>query len=109
MQLNRVDAVFLDRDGVINELIYHEEAGIIDSPFAVDQFKLLPHVGAAIKLLNQNNIKVIVVSNQPGIAKNHFTKAILEKTTDKLKENWLTSELVLMAFTIAFTIPKQLI
>jgi transaldolase len=83
---NRVDAVFLDRDGVINELIYHEEAGVIDSPFTVDQLKLLPRAAAAIKLLNQNNIKVIVVSNQPGIAKNHFTEAILEETTNKLKQ-----------------------
>jgi len=83
---NRVDAVFLDRDGVINELIFHEEAGVIDSPFTIEQLRLLPRVGAAIKLLNENNIKVIVVSNQPGIAKNHFTEAILEETTDKLKE-----------------------
>lgn len=86
MRLNKIDAVFLDRDGVINELIYHEEAGIIDSPFTVAQLKLLPRVGAAIKLLNQNDINVIVVSNQPGIAKNHFTEAILEEMTDKLED-----------------------
>ena len=86
MQPNRVDAVFLDRDGVINELIFHEESGVIDSPFTVGQLKLLPRVGAAIKLLNDNNIKVIVVSNQPGVARDHFTEAILEETTDKLKD-----------------------
>ena len=41
-------AIFLDRDGVINEIIYHKEMGIVDSPFTVEQFKLLPDVGEAI-------------------------------------------------------------
>jgi len=82
----RVDAVFLDRDGVVNELVYHEEAGIIDSPFTVSQVRLLPSAGPAIKLLNRNNIKVIVVSNQPGIAKNHFTESALQEMTSKLEE-----------------------
>ena len=45
-------AVFLDRDGVINRLIYHRDAGIVDSPFTVAQFRLLPRVPKAIRLLN---------------------------------------------------------
>jgi transaldolase len=86
LRTNGVNAVFLDRDGVINELVYHEESGVIDSPFTLDQFRLLPYVGEAIKLLNQNDVKVIIVSNQPGIAKNHFTEAILEATTNKMEK-----------------------
>jgi len=37
-------AVFLDRDGVVNELIYHAEQGIIDSPFTVEQFRLYEEI-----------------------------------------------------------------
>ena len=77
-------AVFLDRDGVINELIYHREAGVIDSPFTVEQFKLRPRVGEAIKLLNQAGYKVIVVSNQPGVARNHFTLDTLKQMDIKM-------------------------
>jgi len=84
--LSVAEAVFLDRDGVINELIYHEEAGVIDTPFTLEQFRLLPDVDLAIKLLNQNDVKVFVVSNQPGLAKKHFTKEILESMTDKMHE-----------------------
>ena len=40
-------AIFLDRDGVVNEMIYYPEHGIIDSPFTVEQFRLLPHVAEA--------------------------------------------------------------
>jgi len=65
-------AVLLDRDGVINALVYHEDAGAIDAPFTVPQFRLLPRVPEAIRLLNGLGLKVAVVSNQPGIAKGHL-------------------------------------
>jgi len=75
-------AVFLDRDGVINELIYYQEQGIIDSPFTVEQFKLLPGVGEAINKLHDMGYKVIVVSNQPGIAKGHMS----QETFDQIRK-----------------------
>ncbi len=77
-------AVFLDRDGVVNELLYYQEAGIIDSPFTADQFHLLPGVGSAIRRLNNSGFLVIVVSNQPGVAKNHFTLDALSRMNDKM-------------------------
>ncbi len=80
-------AVFLDRDGVINELVYHQEAGVIDSPFTVEQFRLLPGVGEGIKLLTQMGFKVIVASNQPGVAKNHLTLETLRKMDAKMKSD----------------------
>jgi D-glycero-D-manno-heptose 1,7-bisphosphate phosphatase len=78
-------AVFLDRDGVINEIVYHLEMGVIDSPFTVRQFTLLPRVPEAIRCFNERGWKVIVVSNQPGIAKKHFTSEILDGMNQKLK------------------------
>ncbi len=62
-------AVFLDRDGVLNELIYNSEGDISESPRSPQQFRLLPKVGEAIRTLNQSGFKVIIVSNQPDIAK----------------------------------------
>ena len=78
-------AVFLDRDGTINEIIYYQDLGIIDSPFTVEQFKLLPGVGEAIKILNQSEFKVILASNQPGIAKDHFSREIFEEIREKMR------------------------
>jgi len=71
-------AVFLDRDGVINALVYHQDAGIIDAPFTRSQFKLLPRVPEAIKLLNDLGLRVAIVSNQPGIAKGHLRPDMLK-------------------------------
>ena len=78
-------AVFLDRDGTINEIIYYPDIGIVDSPFTVEQFKLLPGVGEVIKVLNQSEFKVILASNQPGIAKGHFSIDTFEKIREKMR------------------------
>lgn len=57
-------AVFLDRDGTINE-----QMGYINH---LDRFILLPGVVEAIKLLNENGILTIVISNQSGVARGYF-------------------------------------
>ena len=77
-------AVFLDRDGVINEVVYHKEMGIIDSPFTVEQFILLPKVGDAINKFHDLGFKVIVVSNQPGLAKDHLSMDVFENIREKM-------------------------
>ncbi len=80
-------AVFLDRDGVVNELIYYQEIGIIDSPFTVEQFQLLPAVATAINAFHDMGYKVILASNQPGIAKGHMSEATFQKIKDKMKSD----------------------
>ena len=65
-------AIFLDRDGVINKVVYHKEMGIVDSPSSVDQFILLPDVGKAINKFHELGFIVLIVSNQPGLAKDNY-------------------------------------
>jgi D-glycero-D-manno-heptose 1,7-bisphosphate phosphatase len=78
-------AVFLDRDGIINELIYHREQGIIDSPFTVEQFKLLSGVDEVIKKLREGGYMIVLISNQPGVAKGNMTKETFEEITEKMR------------------------
>ena len=66
----KAKAVFLDRDGVINE-----ERGYVHS---LDQFVLLPRVVAAIRHLRSNGIRVIAVTNQSGIARGFFDVAAVD-------------------------------
>jgi len=73
-----MQAVLLDRDGVINSLVYHVDSGVIDAPFKPSQFKLLPRVPEAIRSLNRLGLRVAVVSNQPGIAKGHLQPKTLK-------------------------------
>jgi D-glycero-D-manno-heptose 1,7-bisphosphate phosphatase len=59
-------------------LVYHQDAGVIDAPFNRSQFKLLPRVPEAIRLLNDLGLSVAIVSNQPGIAKGHLKPELLK-------------------------------
>ncbi len=70
-------AVFLDRDGVINE-----EMDLLYRP---DQLHLLPGVGNAIHQLNDHAIKAIVVTNQPVVARGLCTEQDIEKIHEALQ------------------------
>ena len=59
-------AVFLDRDGVINE-----EVNYLNSP---ELLKLLPGAAPAIRQLNERRIPVVVISNQAGVARGYFSE-----------------------------------
>lgn len=72
------DAVFLDRDGVINE-----EAGIIRS---TGELRLLPGSGEAIARLNQASLPVIVITNQPVVARGWCTEAELDGIHQHLRD-----------------------
>ena len=63
------EAIFLDRDGVINEIVWNEDIEQLDSPLNVQQFKLLPGVEQALLQLSQKGILIFVVTNQPAAAK----------------------------------------
>lgn len=70
-------AVFLDRDGTINE-----QLGYINH---ISRFMLLPGVGEAISLLNKNDYIVVVTSNQSGVARGYFPIELVEETNDLMK------------------------
>lgn len=78
-------AIFLDRDGVINPMVYNAEYGLVDSPANPDEFELLPNAAALVSAINRLGLLAVVVSNQPGIAKGKYTRAILDATTDKMR------------------------
>lgn len=69
----RHPAVFFDRDGVINEIVYNEDTELMDSPMNVSQFKLLPGVAEALKSVKNKGYYVFIVTNQPAAAKGKTT------------------------------------
>ena len=77
--------VFLDRDGVINRIVYDAEHGTLDSPANPGQFEMLPGVVEAVRALNDLNLPVVVVSNQPGVAKGKMTPALQKAITEKMR------------------------
>jgi D-glycero-D-manno-heptose 1,7-bisphosphate phosphatase len=78
-------AVFVDRDGVINDMVYDEEEGRITSPVSAKQLRVFPYVASAVKRLRSEGYEVIVISNQPGVAKRQFTLEELSKMNKKVR------------------------
>jgi D-glycero-D-manno-heptose 1,7-bisphosphate phosphatase len=70
-------AIFLDRDGVINKQM--------DSLHKVEDFKLLSGVVDAVKKINKSKYLVIIITNQPDIAKGFCTFEDMDKIHEKMK------------------------
>lgn len=64
-------AVFLDRDGTINE-----QMGYINH---ISRFYLLDGAAKAIRCLNEVDMPVVVVTNQSGLARGYFPEELLEQ------------------------------
>jgi D-glycero-D-manno-heptose 1,7-bisphosphate phosphatase len=79
-------AVFVDRDGVLNDLVYNPEDGQLSSPFTAQQLRVFPYVAEAVRTIREElGFEVIVISNQPGVAKKQFTLAELDKMNEKIR------------------------
>lgn len=70
-------AIFLDRDGTINENM--------DIHPSVKNFNLLPGVAEAIRKINETHYLAVVVTNQPMIAKGFLTFQELENIHKKME------------------------
>lgn len=71
-------AVFLDRDGTINE-----QMGYVNH---VDRFQMLPDAAPAIRMLNVAKVPVVVVTNQSGLARGYFPSELLDAVHEKMKD-----------------------
>ena len=59
-------AIFIDRDGVINEICYHHDIGIYSAK-NLGEFKLIKGVKEGISEMKKMGFLVVVISNQPGV------------------------------------------
>lgn len=71
-------AFFLDRDGTINE-----DKGYIHR---ISDLKLLEGAAEAVRRMNQNGYKVIVVTNQSGVARGYFPYSKVIEINNALQE-----------------------
>jgi D-glycero-D-manno-heptose 1,7-bisphosphate phosphatase len=75
--MKKAAAVFLDRDGTINE-----EVGYLDS---LEKLRMIPEAFEAIRLINQSGMKAVVISNQSGVARGYFDEAFVETVHDRIQ------------------------
>ena len=78
-------AVFLDRDGVINAVVWNAQEQATDSPYRLEDFQLLPSVPEAVRRIRELGFLAVVVSNQPGVAKGKCSFQLLDDLTHKMQ------------------------
>ena len=71
-------AVFLDRDGTINE-----EVGYLDR---LELLRLVPGAAEAIRLINESGMKAVVVTNQSGVARGLFDESFVDAVHRRLRD-----------------------
>ena len=71
-------AVFLDKDGTVIENV----------PYNVDpaHIRFTPRAGAGLHRMQQAGYKLIVISNQSGVARGYFPEEALRRVEERLRE-----------------------
>ena len=75
-------AIFFDRDGVLNKLVYRDNGFF--SPRSFEEFKIRDNCNVVIKKLKFEGFLTIIVSNQPDISRGYLDKKELDKMTELL-------------------------
>lgn len=88
-------AVFLDRDGVINRSLVRE--GIPRPPASLQDLEILPSVPAALSALKAHGYALIVVTNQPDVARGASSRELVDSIHERLK-NELDLDAILTCF-----------
>jgi len=77
-------AVFLDRDGVLNRAVVRN--GRPQSPQTPEEFEILPGVAAALRTLDAAGFLLIVVTNQPDVARGRQRREVVEAMHRRLQD-----------------------
>lgn len=78
-------AVFLDRDGVINRPLVRD--GQLSAPASLAEFDLLPGVADALHDLRRAGYLLIVVTNQPDVARGSLSREAVEAIHGRLRSS----------------------
>ncbi len=76
-------AAFLDRDGVLNRALIHD--GRPYSPLTLHEVEILPGVPEACERLRHNGFLLVVVTNQPEVARGRLTRQAVEEMNNFLR------------------------
>lgn len=89
--------LFLDRDGILNELVFYETSGEWESPRTPADLRIVPGAGAVLRQLTAAGWPLFLVSNQPGVAKGKASLEDLQAIHADLEQHFLREGVVFTA------------
>jgi histidinol-phosphate phosphatase family protein len=108
-QVNGRGAVFVDRDGVINELVPDPISGRPESPLRRGDIRLIPGASDALARLANAGWRLVGVSNQPAAAKGLVSLEELQAVQAQVLELLAADGVHFDAFKVCLHHPKGIV
>jgi len=110
MGINKVNkAFFLDRDGIINKMVFDKNKNEYRPPHFINEVKFIKNSLKAIKLLNENSYYVFVVSNQPDYAKGKTSLENLLQVKDFISNVIKSLDIVVYEYYYCYHHPEGVV
>jgi D-glycero-D-manno-heptose 1,7-bisphosphate phosphatase len=104
-----VPAVFLDRDGVLNELVFNPATGEYESPHAPEDLVVIDGVVPALQRLVDAGFALFLVSNQPSYAKGKTALENIREIHRRLDEFLTGNGIVFREYFYCFHHPEGIV
>lgn len=102
-------ALFLDRDGVLNELVFYPDSGEWESPRTPADLRIMPGAGPALRALKAAGWPLFIVSNQPSFAKGKTTLEALRAVHAVLEARLLKEGVAFEAVYYCYHHPEGIV
>ena len=86
-------AIFLDRDGVINEVVVKNKKPF--SPRMIEDFRLISDIERPLSIFKELGFLNIIVTNQPDVARGFLNEDVLGKMNAYIKEKLSIDDIIL--------------
>jgi D-glycero-D-manno-heptose 1,7-bisphosphate phosphatase len=104
-----MSALFLDRDGVINPMLYYPDWNEYEAPRTPDEYSLLPNVLESLTRLQAAGWQLFLISNQPGHAKGKFPMQAQFDVHARLVELLAPANIEFSEYYYSYTHPKGVV
>ncbi len=102
-------AVFLDRDGVINELVLNPDTSEYEPPHRPEDVRLYPYAAECLRELQSAGYDLFLVSNQPDYAKGKVALDALMKIHEKFLSIFTAEEITFRDFYYCYHHPDGIV
>jgi D-glycero-D-manno-heptose 1,7-bisphosphate phosphatase len=98
-------AIFLDRDGVLNSLVWYESSGEWEAPRTVSDLKMIPGIAETLRLAMALGWKLFLITNQPSAAKGKISVGELAEVHETVMSRLRVEGVLITASYICFHHP----
>jgi D-glycero-D-manno-heptose 1,7-bisphosphate phosphatase len=102
-------AVYLDRDGVINKLVFNPSSEEFEPPFTVQDFEFKDNVFESLLKFQELGFKLFLISNQPDYAKGKTTLENLYSVHSFFQKELEKNGIFFSSFYYCYHHPKGII